>query len=88
MLARVNFVAGVAGAFVAALALSSVPLGAHADDATIAVAANFAAPAEALQKLFEQRTPHHLKFTSGWAAQLYAQSANGGPLNSMLSADR
>ena len=88
MLARINFVAGVAVAFVAALALSSVSLTAHADDATIAVAANFAAPAEALQKLFEQRTPHHLKFTSGSTGQLYAQIANGAPLDALLSADR
>ena len=87
MLARINF-AGVALAFVAALALSSGSLTAHADDATIAVAANFAAPAEALQKLFEQRTPHHLKFTSGSTGQLYAQIANGAPLDALLSADR
>jgi ABC-type molybdate transport system substrate-binding protein len=88
MLARIDFVAGVALAFVAALALSSVSLTAHADDATIAVAANFVAPAEALQKLFEQRTPHHLKFTSGSTSQLYAQIATGAPLDALLSADR
>ena len=88
MLARIDFVAAEALAFVAALALSSVSLRAHADDATIAVAANFVAPAEALQKLFEQRTPHHLKFTSGSTSQLYAQIANGAPLDALLSADR
>jgi len=88
MLARINCVAGAALAFVAPLMLGSVCLAAHADEATIAVAANFVAPAEALQKLFEQRTPHHLKFTSGSTGQLYAQIANGAPLDALLSADR
>jgi molybdate transport system substrate-binding protein len=87
MLARIRLVAKAALALVAALALDGAPF-AHADDATIAVAANFTAPAEALQKLFEQRTPHHLKFTSGSTGQLYAQIANGAPLDALLSADR
>jgi molybdate transport system substrate-binding protein len=73
---------------VAALALACAWLPTHAEDATIAVAANFTAPAEALQKLFEQRTPHRLKFTSGSTGQLYAQIANGAPLDALLSADR
>ena len=73
---------------VAALALACASLAAHAGDATIAVAANFTAPAEALQKLFEQRTPHRLKFTSGSTGQLYAQITNGAPLDALLSADR
>ncbi len=71
-----------------ALALVAGPLAARADEATIAVAANFATPAEALQKLFEQRTPHRLKLTSGSTGQLYAQIANGAPLDALLSADR
>lgn len=73
---------------VAVLTLSCAPLAAHADDATIAVAANFTAPAEALQRVFEQRSTHHLRFTSGSTAQLYAQIANGAPLDALLSADR
>jgi molybdate transport system substrate-binding protein len=73
---------------VAALALACARLPALADDATIAVAANFAVPAEALEKLFEQRTPHRLKLTSGSTGQLYAQITNGAPLDALLSADR
>jgi molybdate transport system substrate-binding protein len=73
---------------VIALSLASAPLSALADDATIAIAANFTAPAEALQKLFEQRTSHRLKFTSGSTGLLYAQIANGAPLDALLSADR
>jgi len=76
------------GVALAGLALSGLQLGAHAEDATVAVAANFTAPAEALQKLFEQRTAHRLKLTSGSTGQLYAQIANGAPLDALLSADR
>ena len=72
----------------AALALGCASLAARADDATIAVAANFSVPAEALQKLFEQRTPHRLRLTSGSTGQLYAQIANGAPFDALLSADR
>ncbi len=82
MLGRIKLFAALA------LALVAAALGARADEATIAVAANFTTPAEALQKLFEQRTPHRLKLTSGSTGQLYAQIANGAPLDALLSADR
>ncbi len=71
-----------------ALLLALCSLAARADSATIAVAANFTAPAEALQKMFEQRTAHRLKLTSGSTGQLYAQITNGAPLDALLSADR
>lgn len=71
-----------------ALALASAPSMALADDATVAVAANFTAPAEALQKLFEQRTPHRLRLASGSTGQLYAQIVHGAPIDALLSADR
>jgi molybdate transport system substrate-binding protein len=70
------------------LALASAPLGAQADSATIAVAANFTAPAGALRQVFEQRTSHRLEFTSGSTGQLYAQITNGAPFDALLSADR
>ena len=69
------------------LLASSVAAPAHADTATIAVAANFAAPAEALQRVFEQQTPHRLAFTSGSTGQLYAQITHGAPFDALLSAD-
>lgn len=72
----------------AALLAACVAAAASADTATIAVAANFAAPAEALQRIFEQQTPHRLMFTSGSTGQLYAQIANGAPFDALLSADR
>ena len=69
------------------LLASSVAAPAHADTATIAVAANFAAPAEALQRVFERQTPHRLVFTSGSTGQLYAQITHGAPFDALLSAD-
>lgn len=65
-----------------------VAFGAHAESATIAVAANFTVPAEALQKLFEQSGEHRLAITSGSTGQLYAQITNGAPFDVLLSADR
>jgi len=71
-----------------ALLLTFSALAAQADSATIAVAANFTAPAEALRKMFEQHTAHRLKLTSGSTGQLYAQITNGAPLDALLAADR
>src|SRR5262252_6449961 len=87
MLGRIKLLAALALSLAAAFALAAAPFAAHADDSTIAVAANFTAPAEALQKIFEQRTAHRLKFTSGSTGQLYAQITHGAPLDALLSAD-
>jgi molybdate transport system substrate-binding protein len=72
----------------AALLAACAAAAARADTATIAVAANFAAPAEALQRAFERQTPHRLKLASGSTGQLYAQIKNGAPLDALLAADR
>ena len=74
--------------FAAALLAACVAAPASADTATVAVAANFAAPAEALQRIFEQQTAHRLKLTSGSTGQLYAQITNGAPFDALLAADR
>jgi molybdate transport system substrate-binding protein len=71
-----------------ALLASCAAASACADTATIAVAANFTAPAEALQRIFEQRTQDRLMFTSGSTGQLYAQIASGAPFDALLAADR
>ena len=78
-------------ALLRALALALVPFAtgaAYAESATIAVAANFTAPVEALQKLFERDGEHRLVITSGATGQLYAQITNGAPFDLLLSADR
>jgi molybdate transport system substrate-binding protein len=60
---------------------------AFAESATIAVAANFLAPLEALEPLFEEATDHELVIVSGSTGQLYAQIVNGAPFDVLLSAD-
>jgi len=58
-----------------------------ADSATIAVAANFLAPLEALEPLFEDATGHELVLVAGSTGQLYAQIVNAAPFDVLLSAD-
>ena len=60
---------------------------AAADDATIAVAANFARPMERLEADFESRTGHDLAVVTGSTGQLYAQIIHGAPFDVFLSAD-
>jgi molybdate transport system substrate-binding protein len=61
--------------------------GGHAESATIAVAANFVRPLEALQQAFENGSEHRLTIVSGSTGQLYAQITNGAPYDVLLSAD-
>jgi molybdate transport system substrate-binding protein len=61
--------------------------GAHAESATVAVAANFVRPVEALQRAFEQGREHRLTIVSGSTGQLYAQITNAAPFDVLLSAD-
>jgi molybdate transport system substrate-binding protein len=59
-----------------------------ADTATVAVAANFTAPLEALQAVFENSSEHRLVVASGSTGQLYAQITNGAPFDVLLAADQ
>jgi molybdate transport system substrate-binding protein len=59
-----------------------------ADTATIAVAANFLAPLQALEGAFEQGRHHDLALVSGSTGQLYAQITNGAPFDVLLAADQ
>jgi molybdate transport system substrate-binding protein len=72
------------GTLAATLAFAAPAL---ADSATIAVAANFLAPLEALEPLFEEATEHELTLVAGSTGQLYAQIVNGAPFDVLLSAD-
>jgi molybdate transport system substrate-binding protein len=58
-----------------------------ADDAQIAVATNFAAPAKQLADQFSERTGHRLVLSSGSTGKFYAQVKNGAPFDALLSAD-
>ena len=62
--------------------------GVNAEQATVAVAANFAWPMGELEALFEANGTHELTVVSGSTGQLYAQIVNGAPYDVFLSADR
>ena len=58
-----------------------------ADEANIAVAANFTGVIKQLQPLFEKATGHRLKVSFGSTGKLYAQIENGAPFDAFLAAD-
>jgi molybdate transport system substrate-binding protein len=61
---------------------------ADAEQATIAVAANFLIAADALERQFEASSGHELVLTSGSTGQLYVQIINGAPYDVLLAADQ
>lgn len=73
----------------AVAALSWVPaISSHAEEATIAVAANFTSAAQKLGAVFEEKTGHHVVFSFGATGQLYTQIAHGAPFDAFLAADQ
>lgn len=58
-----------------------------ADEARIAVAANFAAPAKQIAADFEAATGHRATLVTGASGKFHAQIANGAPFDVLLSAD-
>jgi molybdate transport system substrate-binding protein len=60
---------------------------ARADEALVAVAANFAGAVEAIGKEFTKDTGHTLQVTTGATGKLYAQISAGAPFAILLSAD-
>lgn len=60
---------------------------AHAAQAQVAVAANFAEPIKALAAELQNTTGHRLKITLGSTGKLYAQIRNGAPFDVLLAAD-
>ena len=69
------------------LSLSLMAGAATADEAQLAVAANFAAPAKQLAERFSRSTPHTLSISVGSTGKFYAQISNGAPFDVFLSAD-
>ena len=61
---------------------------ARADEISVAVAANFTAPAKEIAALFAQRTQHRLVLSFGSTGQLYAQITQGAPFDVFLAADQ
>ncbi|MEQ8936695.1 MAG: molybdate ABC transporter substrate-binding protein [Amphiplicatus sp.] len=69
------------------LAFAAFAARASAGEALIAVAANFAAPMEALEAAFEKSSGHALTVSAGSTGKLYAQIAGGAPFDILLAAD-
>ena len=61
---------------------------AQAEEATVAVAANFQPVLEQLAEQYQKDTGHHLRISSGSTGKLYAQITNGAPYDVLLAADR
>lgn len=72
---------------IAAVCLSVMASGARANEATIAVAANFTEVMQHLKTDFEATTGDRLRVTIGSTGSLYAQIQNGAPFDVMLAAD-
>jgi molybdate transport system substrate-binding protein len=70
----------------ALLILCSLRL-AHAGEVSVAVAANFAAPMQAIAAVLEKTTGHKAVVVTGATGKLYAQIKNGAPFDVFLSAD-
>jgi molybdate transport system substrate-binding protein len=62
-------------------------LPARADEALVAVAANFAEVIQELKPAFEKASGHKLQATTGSTGKLYAQIKEGAPFHILLSAD-
>jgi molybdate transport system substrate-binding protein len=62
-------------------------IGAHADEISVAVAANFTAPMQQIAAEFEKDTGHKALLTFGATGKFYAQITNGAPFEVFLSAD-
>lgn len=61
---------------------------AQADEALIAVAANFTNVAKQLETEFEAISEHRITITTGSTGKLYAQIVNGAPYDVLLAADQ
>jgi len=63
------------------------PLHARAESVSVAVAANFSAPMNAIAQEFKKDTGHQLLISTGSSGKLYVQIRNGAPFEVLLSAD-
>ena len=73
---------------VSALLALCLVSGVNAEQATVAVASNFAWPMGDLETLFEEGGIHELTVVHGSTGQLFAQIVNGAPYDVFLAADR
>jgi molybdate transport system substrate-binding protein len=64
-----------------------LPVSGHGAETRVAVAANFAAPMQALASAFAHDTGHRAQVVTGATGRLYAQIVNGAPFDVLLAAD-
>jgi molybdate transport system substrate-binding protein len=69
----------------ASLLLLALP--AHADEVSVAVAANFTAPMKLIAAEFERDSGHKVVASFGSTGKFYAQIKNGAPFEVLLTAD-
>lgn len=60
----------------------------RAEEALVAVAANFSAPMQQIAASFQKDTGHQVRMSFGATGGIYAQIKNGGPFDVFLSADQ
>lgn len=60
---------------------------AQAGNVSVAVAANFAAPMQAIAAILEKTTGHKASIVTGATGRFYAQISNGAPFDVFLAAD-
>lgn len=60
---------------------------ANAGEVTVAVAANFAAPMQAIAAILEKTTGHRANIATGSTGKFYTQIKNGAPFDLFLAAD-
>lgn len=68
------------------IAFLAIPA-AHAGEATVAVAANFAAPMQQIAAEFEKDSGHKVSLSFAGTGKFYAQIRNGAPFQVLLAAD-
>ena len=73
--------------FISALLFVASATSLKAEEAMLAVAANFAAPMQKIAASFQKETGHKLSMSFGASGAFYAQIKNGGPFDVFLSAD-
>lgn len=73
--------------FILFLTVLLLAISSRAAEVTVAVAANFTAPMNAIAAEFAKDTGHQTKLTFGSSGNIYAQIKNGAPFEVFLSAD-
>ncbi len=80
---------GILGWFAGMASLLAVAAGgAAAEEATIAVAGNFAGPAQEIAERYQAVSGHEIRLSAGATGALYAQIRKGAPYDAFLAADR